>query len=166
MINIKKVDPSQINLLAEMAKNTYIQNMEDLEAYIQKAFSKHQIEIEFNDPQNIFYFIYNKNKAVGYAKLVLNAFHEKVTSNNPCRLERIYIMSDFIHLKIGQSLIHYVEQQAKLMQQDSIWLSVYEKNRRAIRFYEKNKYLKVGHLDFLVNETNYKNFVFSKKLNL
>ena len=44
-----------------------------------------------------------------------------------------------------------------------MWLSVYVKNNRAIRFYQKNEFKNVGELNFLVNGKDYENIIILKK---
>ena len=85
-------------------------------------------------------------------------------SQNSCQLERIYILNDFIPLKIGQQFLTFLEENAKELQIDTIWLSVYKKNIRAIRFYERNNYKEVGKSIFLVNGKEYENKVYSKEV--
>jgi len=110
-----------------------------------------------------FYIIYVDDLPIGYAKLVVNAFNENIRSQNSCLLEPIFILNDFIPLKIGQQLLTFLEEQATKMQLDTMWLTVYIKNNRAIRFYEKNEFKNVGELNFIVNGKGYENIIFSKK---
>jgi ribosomal protein S18 acetylase RimI-like enzyme len=100
---------------------------------------------------------------VGYAKIIVNALQENVASENSCRLERIFILNEFIPLRVGKQLLTYVEDQAKALKSDTMWLSVYIKNKRAIRFYEKNEFINVGELKFVVSGVSYENIVFSKE---
>jgi len=67
-------------------------------------------------------------------------------------------------LKIGRQLLAFVEEKAKELKLDTMWLSVYIKNHRAIRFYEKNEFKNVGNLNYIVNRKEYENIVFSKKI--
>ena len=63
-----------------------------------------------------------------------------------------------------QALINRIEGKSKELQLDTMWLSVYVKNERAIKFYEKNEFKHTGELNFLVNGKSYDNFVLSKKI--
>ena len=171
MIKIKKATERSTEVLALLGRLTYIEShghfiedKNDLSVYVDKAFSVSKTKQELNDPNNLFYIIYVRDLPVGYAKLVLNSEHKNVVSQNNCQLERIYILSDFIPLKIGQRILSFVEEKAKELQLDNIWLSVYIKNHRAIRFYKKNEFKEAGELNFLVNEKVYENIVFSKKI--
>ena len=171
MIEIKIANEANIDVLALLGTITYaeshgqyIDDKNDLKKYIKNAYSVSKTKQEINDPKNLFYIIYSDDLPVGYAKLVLNVIHESVVSENNCRLERIYILKDFIPLKIGQQFLTFLELKAKALQLDTMWLSVYIKNNRAIRFYERNKFKNVGELNFVVNGKEYENIVFSKKI--
>ncbi|WP_298903428.1 GNAT family N-acetyltransferase [uncultured Psychroserpens sp.] len=171
MIKIKKAIESNTDVLALLGRLTYVEShgrfiddKNDLLQYINEAFSVSKTKEDINNPKIIFYIIYVNDLPAGYAKLIVNAYHKDVVSQNNCRLDRIYILNEFIPLKIGQQLLTYVEKQAKELQLDMIWLSVYVKNHRAIRFYEKNEFKNVGELNFLVNGKPYDNIVFSKHI--
>ncbi|MEE9363602.1 MAG: GNAT family N-acetyltransferase [Cellulophaga sp.] len=171
MIKIKKAKKADIEILALLGRLTwaeshghYINDKNILLKYLDENFSVSKTEQNINNPKQFFYIIYVDNLPIGYAKLIVNAIQENVASENNCRLERIFILNDFIPLKIGKQLLTYVEEQAKALQLDTMWLSVYIKNNRAIRFYEKNEFKNVGELNFIVNGKSYENIVFSKKL--
>ncbi|WP_273565456.1 GNAT family N-acetyltransferase [Maribacter halichondriae] len=171
MIKIKTAKEADTEVLALLGRLTYaeshgdfIDNKNDLSKYINAAFSVSKTKEDINNPKNLFYIMYADDLPVGYAKLVLNAIHESVASQNNCRLEKIYILNDFIPLKIGQQLLTFVEEKAKALQLDTMWLSVYIKNNRAIRFYKRNEFKNVGELNFIVNGKGYENIVFSKKI--
>ena len=171
MIEIKKAKPTEYKILNDLSRVTYIEShghfiedKNDLEQYVAGAFSENVIQRELNDSRNVFYIVWHNDQAVGYAKIILDETREGVDSNHACRLERIYILNDFLHLKIGQQLLDFVEQKAKSLNFDRIWLTVYVKNMRAIRFYERNDFKNVSTYDFSVNGTAYANTVYVKKI--
>ena len=67
-------------------------------------------------------------------------------------------------MKVGQQLLNFTEKKAKALNLDNMWLNVYIKNERAIKFYRKNHFKDIGTMDYLVNGTGYPNHVLSKKL--
>ena len=171
MIHIKKAKETDTEVLALLGRITYteshghfIDNKKDLLEYNNKAFSISKTRADLKNTNNLFYIIYESDLPVGYAKLVLDVKHESIISQKNCRLERIYILSDFIPLKIGQQFLTFLEEKSKELQLDTMWLSVYVKNERAIKFYEKNEFKHTGELNFLVNGKSYDNFVLSKKI--
>ncbi|WP_353777896.1 GNAT family N-acetyltransferase [Winogradskyella sp. 3972H.M.0a.05] len=171
MINIKIATEAHAETLALLGRVTYIEshghfigNENDLSEYVKTAFSVSKTRDDINDPNTIFYIISVDELPVGYVKLVLGTTHKSVSSENNCQLERIYILNDFIPLKLGHQLMDYIEEKVKEMQLNTIWLSVYIENKRAIRFYQKNGYQEVGISTFLVNGKGFENLVFSKQI--
>ena len=171
MIKIQIAKEADTEVLALLGRITwaeshghYIDDKNNLLKYLNLNFSISKTKQEINNSKNLFYIIYVDDLPVGYAKLVVNAINESVASQNNCRLERIFIQNEFIPLKIGQQLLTFVEEKAKELQLDTMWLTVYIKNKRAIRFYKRNEFKNVGELNFLVNGKEYENIVFSKKI--
>ncbi|MEW7289374.1 GNAT family N-acetyltransferase [Aquimarina sp. 2304DJ70-9] len=171
MIKIKIATKADTEVLALLGRLTwaeshghYIEDKNDVLKYLNENFSVFKTKQNISNPKQLFYIIYADDLPVGYAKLVVNASNENITSQNSCQLERIFILNDFIPLKIGQQLLTFVEEQAKKLQLDTMWLTVYIKNNRAIRFYERNEFKNVGELNFIVNGKGYENIVFSKKI--
>lgn len=171
MIDIKLAKPKDIEVLTLLGRITYdeshghfIENKNDLLTYLSKAFSIEKTIQDLKNKNNIFHIIYKDNLPIGYSKFVLNCPFENKNENTSCRLERIYILNDFIPLKLGYKLFKFVEETAKKQGATSLWLSVYIKNKKAIKFYRRNEFSNLGELNFLVNGKEYKNYVLSKKI--
>ncbi|MFH6604343.1 GNAT family N-acetyltransferase [Maribacter algicola] len=171
MISINKAHFKDAKILALLGTVTYteshghfIDNEKDLMKYNESAFSVLQTKKEISDTKNIFFIISKDDLPIGYAKLVFNSSHKNVDSQNSCQLERIYILNDFIPLKVGQQFLTFLERKAKEFKANSIWLSVHRNNIRAIKFYQRNEYKDVGKSTFFVNGKEYENEVFSKEI--
>ncbi len=171
MVEFKIASASDFEMLALLGRVTfreshggYIEDKTNLTAYLDKAFSTEKTLEELQNKNNIYYIVYKDKFPVGYAKLVLNATIDCVSSNNSCRLERIYILDEFIAMKYGYELCNLVIKKAKELNFDNIWLSVYIKNTRAIHFYEKYDFEKVGNISFQIGKKGYDNPILSKKL--
>lgn len=171
MIKIRIATETDTDVLALLGSVTwneshgeYIEDKNNLIKYLDENFSISKTRQNVLDPKNLFYIMYVDELLVGYAKLILNEEQECVVSQNNCRLERIFIKNEFLPLKLGQQLLIYVEEKAKELKIDTMWLSVYIKNKRAIRFYERNEFKNVGALNFMVSGKEYENIIFSKSL--
>ena len=171
MIKIKQTDEADTEVLALLGRLTwaeshgqYVDDKNDVSKYLDENFSVAKTSQNMSNPNIHYYILYSNDLPVGYVKLINNTEQKHVVSKNAVQLERIFILKDFIPLKVGQQLLTYVEEQAKALKFDTMWLSVYIKNNRAIRFYEKNEYKNVGDLNFKVNGKSYENIVFSKAL--
>ena len=171
MITIKKANNQHIDVLALLGTITYneshghyIDDKEDLRKYLGTAFSVPKTNQDVKYPENLFYIIYLNELPIGYAKLRLNSSYDNIDSKKSCQLERIYILNDYIPLKIGQQFLTFLEKKVNELQFHTMWLSVYEENRRALRFYQKNDFVEVGTSIFTVNGIGYENIVFSKNI--
>ena len=171
MIKIEKAQIEDLEVLALLGRLTwyeshgpYVDDKNDVTKYLNENFSIPKTTHNINSPNIHYYIVYVDDLPAGYAKIILNKPQENIESQNSCQLERIFILDEFISLRIGQMLMSFVEEQAKELRLDSLWLSVYIKNHRAIRFYERNDYKNVGALNFSVNDKLYENIVFSKTL--
>ena len=171
MVTIKKATKADTTLLSLLSRVTYteshghfIANKNDLLKYCDQAYSIKKTLEGLEDKNNLFHIAYVDDFPVGYSKIVLNKSFEDKIENSSCRLERIYILSDFIPMKIGQPFLDYITEKVKEHNATSMWLSVYIKNLRGIRFYEKNKFKNIGEISFIVNGKEYDNIVFSKKI--
>lgn len=172
MIKIEKASLKNAEVLALLGRITYIEShghfiedRKDLIQYVDHTFSVSNLLKELEDPKVLYYLAFVDELPVAYIKLVLDAKNENVKSNSVCLLERIYVLNEFIPKKIGHQLLAFAEEKTKELEKDTLWLSVYIKNERAIRFYQKNQFINIGYYDFLVNGIVYENHVFSKEYN-
>ncbi|TDQ25625.1 GNAT family N-acetyltransferase [Tenacibaculum caenipelagi] len=171
MIEIRTASGKDIEIIALLGRVTYseshghfIDNFSDLVKYNDEAFSIQKTKENLLDKNNIYFIMYADSFPVGYAKLVLHATIDCVAAKNVCRLERIYILNEFIGRQIGSKLLDACIQKATQQNFDELWLTTYIKNDKAIQFYQKQKFQRIGSYNFLVNGKGYENIVFSKEL--
>ncbi|CAL2082731.1 GNAT family N-acetyltransferase [Tenacibaculum sp. 190524A05c] len=169
--NIKLATPADTELLALLGRVTfreshgdYIEDKTNLNEYLDKAFSFETTQKEVNDSNNVYFIIYKNHFPVGYAKLVLNATSPFIPNERSCRLERIYVLDEFISQKFGIDLLNQTVEKAKELNFEVMWLSVYIKNTKAINFYLKNDFEEVGSISFKISKQGYENPILAKKL--
>jgi ribosomal protein S18 acetylase RimI-like enzyme len=136
----------------------------DLLTYSNKTFSVSKIKSGFKNPNNIFFIAFVDNLPVGYAKLKLNSKSEFIRTKSVCQLQKIYVLGEFLSMKIGLQLQNLLLEKAKENKFDEIWLSVYEDNNKAIKFYEKNDFKTIGRHHFQIGKENFKFIAMSKGL--
>jgi len=98
---------------------------------------------------------------VGYAVLQSVEAPSCVTGTKPIELARFYLDKDFIGKGIGASLMLLVHAEALRLGARTLWLSVYDRNVRAVRFYECFGFTKVGGKEFLFGGRVYIDPVYS-----
>jgi len=136
----------------------------DLANYIHESFNLDRILAELADENAVFYIVYRDGGAVGYAKLRTGSKVECIESENSVELQRIYLVERVFGKGVGEVLLNHCLETARARGFETLWLGVWEKNRRAIRFYEKHGFRKVGQITFPYGETVGTNWVMEKVL--
>lgn len=137
---------------------------QDLYNYYEETFAVKKIKNSLEKSNNIFWISYVDDLPVGYAKLKLNSPSVFLDSTNICQLQKLYVLKDFLSLKIGYQLQSQLLQKAKELKFDHAWLSVLDSNERAIQFYSRNNFEAVGRHDFQIGKESFNFRVMSKKL--
>lgn len=157
-MQIRKLNISDLENLQKISIQTFRETFEDvnteenMKKYLTEKLSLSQLKSELENPNSEFFFAENENKILGYLKLNFkNAQTEKVDKNH-LEIERIYVLKEFFHLKIGQILFDKALEIGRKKKLEFVWLGVWEENHRAIRFYEKNGFKVFGKHDFLLGE--------------
>jgi len=142
--------PKELSLLVELGQQTFIDafaavnDPADFKTYLAEAFSEKRIQEELNNPDSYFYLIYVNRKLAGYFKVnYLNA-QTDIKSKEGAELERIYVLQAFQNQNVGQWMLEEAIKLAKRAGKDFLWLGVWEENPGAIRFYERNGFIKFG----------------------
>lgn len=149
-MQIISVDISDIKTLQELSRQTYFETFaadntpENMQSYLEASFNEQKLTTEINDSYSAFYFAKIDNKAVGYLKLNFGPAQTELQDNKGIEVERIYVLKDFHGQKVGQLLLDKAIQVAREWKIEYIWLGVWEKNPKAIRFYEKNGFVPFG----------------------
>jgi GNAT superfamily N-acetyltransferase len=86
---------------------------------------------------------------IGYAVLKSVEAPACVTGTKPVELARLYLGQRFIGKGIGTRLMLLIHEEALRLGARTLWLSVYDRNVRAVRFYERFGFTKVGGKEFL-----------------
>lgn len=149
-IQITKVTADDIKRLQKIGKQTFSEafasgnSQENLTKYLDEGFSEEKLKAELSDSNSAFYFASIDNKVIGYLKLNISGSQTELKDEKALEIERIYVLKEFYGEGIGQMLCDYACKIAKETQMDYVWLGVWEENPRAIRFYEKNGFVKFG----------------------
>jgi ribosomal protein S18 acetylase RimI-like enzyme len=109
----------------------------NLNLYISQNFCYEKLSDELNTSHSKFYFIEHNNEKIGYLKL--NYVDAQADTHDFIGLEiqRIYVLKKFQGKGAGKMLYNKAIELAKSAQLAYLWLGVWEKNMKAIRFYEQ-----------------------------
>ena len=147
-MKIRKVSIQDIENLKEIAKRTFVETYssvnseENMTEYLENKFSIEELKTELNDKNSEFYFSEFDEKIIGYLKINTGQSQTEIKDKNALEIERIYVQKEFYGKRVGQNLYEKAIKLAKEKNAEYVWLSVWEQNPRAIRFYEKNGFVR------------------------
>lgn len=165
----RKEDATSIALLGRITFSetfgSLFNDQEGLKHYLDTTFGVDKIERSIQKENNMYWIALVDRLPVGYAKLKLRSHSTFVALERVGQLQKIYVLKDFLSMKIGKSLQDVLLENAKTHGCEHIWLSVYKGNQRAIRFYEKNDFKTVGEHQFTIGKDSFGFMAMAKQLN-
>jgi diamine N-acetyltransferase len=152
---IRRAVDADAPLLAEIGARLFEQTFgrentaDDMQAYLAGAFSPTIQRAELGDAQNAVWIAESESgEAVGYALLRRGTRSDGVDGERPAEIQRIYADRSLHGSGLGARLMQEYISQARAWGCDMIWLAVWERNPRAIAFYEKHAFRRVGRQTF------------------
>jgi ribosomal protein S18 acetylase RimI-like enzyme len=134
----------------------------DMDAYCASAFSAQIQARELEDAGIVTLVVENGDGLIGYAQLVANKRHDAVVAERPIELKRFYVDKAFHGTLLASALMRASAARAQAAGADVVWLGVWERNPRAIRFYQKNGFREVGEHVFTVGADPQRDLVMSR----
>lgn len=143
-ITIRKAIPEDLRDLLHVARTAFLQaftagnKSENVQAYLNEAFTVEQFEMELKNSASTFFIAEKEGEIIGYTKV--NQVPAQTDVHDPESLEiaRLYVLEEHLGSGLGKRLLDTAIDFAKQNQKKYLWLGVWEMNPRAIRFYEKN----------------------------
>jgi diamine N-acetyltransferase len=169
-LTIRRAGAEDAKLLSALGTVTFYEayfeqdTAEDMAGYLAEAFSIGALEAELADPKATFYIAFLGGSGVGYAKLLRGSTAEGLTGEKPIELKRIYLVERVWGTGAGTQLLEHCMAAARAEGHDTIWLGVWEENKRGIRFYRKHGFEKVGTITFPYGNTVGINQVMERRL--
>ena len=142
MIEIRVATSADAGLLADLGartlRDTFGPDKSDAQAsYLVSTFSPRVKSGHLADPQATFLIAEADGTPAAYARLRFGYAPPFVDSTTPVEIARFYADSAWVGRGVGKALMQSCLQLASNSGCDVAWLDVWEKNQRAIGFYEK-----------------------------
>ena len=157
-MQIRKLDITDLENLQKISILTFretfeeVNTKEDMQKYLDENLSVEKLKSELENPNSEFYFAENDKLILGYLKINFGNAQTENQGNETLEIERIYVLKDFLGQKIGQILLNKAIEIGKKKNLEFLWLGVWEKNHRAIKFYEKNGFKVFGKHKFVLGK--------------
>lgn len=174
-IRVQVIDASYAQVLCDVGRKMFEDTFgpdndpANMKVYLEANYSKDLQQKELEDP--LWYTIMafdDNNNPVGLAQLKQTAEGEKVYDfigdENAIELNKIYVEKDCIGSGVGKLLLNHCIEKAREMGKKTLWLGVWEFNPRAIKFYVKHGFYRVGEHIFRVGDQADTDHIMIKKL--
>ena len=166
-----KISPAKIddaNELSLFAKSTFIETFladntdDNIYRYCDTAFSPSIQSKEIQSASIITLLVEYDSLLIGYAQLYLRAAVDNLNAQLPSEIRRFYLKNTFHGQGIAQELMLHCLQVLQEHNSDKVWLGVWEHNPKAIRFYEKFGFTKIGGQDFYLGAEQQRDLIFAR----
>ncbi len=138
---------------------------DDMRDYLASAFSLETQRASFADSDWVALVAEDAGQAaIGYVMMKRGSRGDGVTGTSPVEVQRIYADHTWHGRGVGTALMRAAIEQARTWQGDVLWLAVWEKNPRAIAFYEKTGFRAVGRQTFRLGRDLQQDLVMSLAL--
>ncbi|PAE13875.1 GNAT family N-acetyltransferase [Niallia circulans] len=167
---IEKCTIADIHKLQDISLETFDETFrnqnspENMKDYLEKAFNLEQLKKELSNLSSQFYFVYLDKELAGYLKINRMDAQSEQMGEDSLEIERIYIKRKFQKHGLGQVLMNKAIDIAKKESKKKIWLGVWEKNKKAIRFYQKFGFVQTGAHSFYMGNEEQSDYIMIKIL--
>lgn len=141
-----------------------------VEEYIQTAITQPIIEAELADTRSTFFLMEQPDSMpIGYAKLRQHTPPRQMPkpyrrAGDAVEIQRIYLLPSQVGQGQGQRLMQHCLDWAYKEGYKVVWLGVWERNGRALRFYEKLGFQRFGFHYFQFGSERQRDFWLQKQL--
>jgi diamine N-acetyltransferase len=163
--------------LSRFAATTFRETFEsenapdDMARYLTEAFTPQQQAAEIADPASTvllaeYHGESGGTELVGYAHLIAGPVPEAVRGPAPLELKRIYVARAWHGQGVAQALMAAAIQAARARGAQTLWLGVWERNPRAVAFYAKYGFTRVGEHTFVLGSDTQTDWLFIRPVGI
>lgn len=159
-----------LDILQPFSRQRYFETFADLNtpdnmtAYLDEAFALEKLHAELSDANADFYFLYWDGRLAGYLKLNEALAQTDLHDEQSLEIERIYVSKEFQGEGLGRYLMDQAISIAIQRKKKYVWLGVWEKNEKALRFYKRNGFYQIGTHSFVMGDDEQTDYIMRKDL--
>ncbi len=101
---------------------------------------------------------------VGFSQVHNGVGHALVPEPAASELRRLYVQERFTGRGVGRDLLRHAEKAAAARGADTLWLTAWEGNARALEFYPRRGYEELGMTMYTIEGEDYPNHLFGKRV--
>jgi ribosomal protein S18 acetylase RimI-like enzyme len=167
---IRQATEADAASLAELAERTFretfaeMNSAEDIDAHCRKSYRESIQAAEIRDPGRTTLVCHVGETLIAYGQLRWASAPPCVVAARPAEVQRLYVDAPWHGKGVAQALMGSLLDTAVAGGADVAWLGVWEKNPRAISFYEKSGFAVVGDHVFVLGSDAQRDLVLAKRL--
>jgi len=167
---IRRGEARDAAALAELGARTFSDTFladndpADIAAFLAETFSAEKQAAELADASTDYLVAEEAGVLVGYAMLHRGEAPACVAAKTPIEIARLYVARAQLGRGTGEALMARCVEDARKVGHDVVWLGVWERNARAIRFYERWGFRPVGEHVFVVGKDPQNDLVMRRAL--
>ena len=161
-INVIRANTSHAEAIASIGRQSFrdafgnlFNSRDELHEYLEYTYELEKIRRSIEKENNVFFLVFVENVAVGFAKVKKYSLNEQIDSIAQMELQKIYVLSYYHGSGAGAALMQAVIDLANDTCPDFLWLDTHISNAKAIRFYEKYGFRKVGKHFFVIGSQKF-----------
>lgn len=154
--SVRRAELSDARALAGFAERVFRETFgaantpENMQRYATETFGEEIQARDLTDPGGVTLLADSGDALTAFAQLRFGAAPSCVAAKRPTEIVRFYVDRPWHGRGVAQTLMVAVRALAQRRGSDRLWLGVWERNARAIAFYEKNGFLAVGDQPFML----------------
>ena len=170
LLSLRDCAPEDVDILRELSVKTYYDTFasmcaaSDMAAYLSEAYDRDKLLRELCDAHEHFFFLYADGKLAGYLKLNEAPSQSDINDDASLEIERIYVSAAFQGKGLGKFLMEQAVHRAAELGKQYVWLGVWERNEKALRFYRNNGFYAVGTHSFVMGDDKQTDHIMRKDL--
>ena len=181
-IRVRKGATGDARQLAQVGAETFYDSYVDqmdadvLATYVARSFAPDVQAAELADGASSFLIAESVGAMLGYARLYQGQAPEAIAAGTApdlqralagqraLEIQRLYVRQPWIGRGVGAALMRACLQEAQAQACDVLWLGVWERNTRAMRFYEKWGFETVGEQSFVLGAETHRDVLMRRFL--
>src|SRR6185369_8779311 len=155
-VTVRRAVVGDASTLAELGASTFTETFaeantpEDFATYMAASFGEAIQRAELEDANTTVFLAERDGEAVGYIMVREGRTPSCVAVDDALEIARLYARKATIGTGVGATLMQRALAEAAGRGKDAVWLGVWERNARAIRFYEQWDFHPAGTQPFLL----------------
>ncbi len=166
IINIRSAEINDVANLAVLKQQVWVATYavegirKEYSDYLLKTFTVSNEITTLNNSGICTKVIEINEHLVGCVKTLYNSKCPISISEDRPEISILYILERYTKIGLGKKLLENTILSLKEKGFNSVWLSAFHKNERALKFYHQNGFKKIGTTTFEMEGNKYKNIVF------